>query len=649
MEYVIDFETRSSKPISAGIMNYLNGRNADIVCMGWKVVGDTHPGIWIPGKPFPFEIRPEDKIHAFNVMFDYNVWDILGEKYHLPLAPLDQWRDVMALCGRYTLPQNLQQASETLGVPVTKDRRGKALIKKICVPPFVFGKDYTKQDLHDFYVYCMRDVESTYQVMNALPTTELSPYEQSVWLATMNINIRGVPVDTWAVKRIFHVMNSYIEEQTRQLPLITNGAVNTHNQVKAIVQWAHSQGVELPDLTKATVEKWVNKLDDFLQTGDMTPEDPPFKVLKVLQLRQALALTSTAKYKKLMELNYEGRIYENLRYHGAATGRWAGMGAQLHNLPRASVSDPEKEIQEFYKNKPVLEIDPLASAKALVRSMICAPPNHKLCVADYSSIENRILMWVCEEWEAIDLINQGRDQYIDMAASLYMKGYNDVTKSERALGKTLILGAGYNLGGRGFKAYASGFGIDLSEEGAEQAIQQYRKKYQRVVKYWYAAKETMVHAIQNPMNAVRYGKCIYQLAKDKTGRQWLVLTLPSGRSLFYCEPKLKQDKYGLIPTHKGINSYTRKWERMKIIPGRIIENIVQATARDILADAKLRMEKVGFKTVLSVHDEIVVEAEESKADHTLHDMIGIMGAPPLWAEGMPLGAEGFVTKRYKKG
>ncbi len=648
MDYIIDFETRSNKSITTGVMNYLKAQRADIVCMGWKRTGDTNANIWVPGKPFPFKVTADDKIHAFNAFFDFSVWSILGVKYGIPFVPLHQWRDVMALCGRYTLPQNLQQASETLGVPITKDRRGKALIKKICVPPFELGTHYTIQDLKDFYIYCMRDVEATHQTMLALPTNELSPQEQRIWELTMDLNIRGVPIDADATRCIFERMNEFTEKQTRRIPIITNGVIKTHNQVKAIVQWAHGLGVELPDLTKATVEKWINKLEDFVKTGDLTEGDPPYKVLEILRLRQQLALTSTAKYTKLMELNYEGRIYENLRYYGAATGRWAGMGAQLHNLPRASVEDPEAEIERYY-NRKIFEQDPLASAKALVRSMICAPPGKVFCVADYTAIENRDLMWLCDEWEAIELLNQGRDQYIDMASDLYMKGYDDVTKKERALGKTLILGAGYNLGGKGFKRYAGGFGIPLTDDEAEAAIQRYRKKYPKVVKYWYGSKETMVQAIQDPTHALRFGKCIYNVATDRTGRKWLVLTLPSGRSLFYCDPETKPDTYGLLPTHMGINSYTRKWERMKIVPGRIIENIVQATARDILADAKLRMEKVGFKTILSVHDEIIVECDEDKADHILHDMIGIMSVTPAWADGMPLGAEGFITKRYKKG
>ena len=633
--YYIDFETRSSVPISNGVHNYLTSPHSAIVCMAWGRQGETM-NLWLPGQPPPFQVRPEDTVYAFNIVFDWLVWHVLGSKHGFEPFKLDRCVDAMALCGRFTLFQNLQQAGETLNLSVVKDRRGKTLIKKICTPPF----KYTKQDLKEFYVYCVRDAQTLHELVHTLPMPILSPQEQKVWLLTQKMNLRGVPVDSYAIKRIYHMMQEYLDSKKRELPLITDGRITSHNQVTEIVKWAHSMGVELPNLTKATVTKFIGILE-----GDMTPNH--YAVYKVLTIRQQLALTSTAKYKKLLELNHEGRIYENLRYHGAATGRWAGMGAQLHNLPRVGAEDPDTEIEKFY-DRSILDANPLASAKALVRSMICAPPDRVLCVADYSAIENRVLMWGCDEFEALELIAKGADQYIDMASDLYNIGYHDVTKDQRALGKTLILGAGYNLGAKGFKAYAGGFGIDLSDNGAEEAIRQYRNKYKKVVGYWYAAKDTMIHAIQNPGIICEYGKCTYQVITDHVGTKWLVLTLPSGRALFYNKPDLKEDKYGLLPTHMGINSYTRKWDRLKLIPGRIIENIVQATSRDILADGKLRMDKVGLDLVLSVHDEAVVEADESVGLQTLNDMIGMMRVAPEWGEGLPLDADGFVTKRYKK-
>jgi len=637
--YVIDFETKSSNPIDYGIPNYLSSPQSAIVCMGWKRDNEK-TRLWTPAHPPPFQINPEDKVYAFNVSFDWQVWDVLGyQRSLLPELPKDNLIDVMALCGRYTLFQSLDMAAAVLKLKHQKDRRGKLLIRKICIPPF----KHTHQELVEFFNYCIRDVDATYELIHSLPTPELSVEEQRIWRLTFDINRRGVPVDSMAVNRIFNSLNMYVDQENAKLPIITNGRITTNGQVGEIVKWAFSLGVELPNLTKATVVAFIAKLEGLPVKTENTE-----KVLEVLKLRQKLGMTSTAKYKKLMNLEYNGRIYENLRYHGAATGRWAGLGAQLHNLPRASVDNPEEMIGKFYDGS-IMNEDLMGAAKALIRPMICAPKGRVLVVVDYKAIENRNLMWLCDEWAALQLIGLGRDQYIDMASDLYAIGYDDITAKQRALGKTLILGAGYNLGGKGFRAYAGGYGIPLTEDEADMAIKKYRAKYPNVVKYWYAAKDTVIHAIQNPGVMVVYGKCQYIVIQDHKRTNWLALTLPSGRSLFYQNPELKEDKYGLLPTHMGINSYTRKWDRLKLIPGRIIENIVQASSRDIMADAKLRMDSMGFEIVLSVHDEIVVECDKDKADAMLNDMINTMRVPPVWAEGMPLDGDGFITRRYKKG
>jgi len=475
--YYIDFETRSSVPIQHGIHNYLTSSHSSIICMGWKK-DDGDANIWLPNQPIPFTLEPEDKVYAFHAMFDWLVWNVLGPKHGLKPFPIEQLVDVMALAGRYTLFQNLQQAGETLGVNVIKDRRGKLLIKKICIPPF----RHTKEELRDLLIYCIRDVKAMYEIVQALPTTVLSPDEQDIWLLTQRINLRGVPIDSYAIKRIYYTLQLFLERRKRDLPAITDGRVTSHNQIKEIIAWSYNMGVELPNLTKATVAKFMSDLEN-------TEDENEMKVLQVLTIRKQLALTSTAKYKKLRDLNYEGRIYDNLRYYGAATGRWAGMGAQLHNLPRAQVEDPEAEIEKFY-DKTIFAGDPLGSAKSLIRAMICAPPK-----------------WTCDEFAALRLVSQGWDQYIDMAADLYAIEYDKVTKSQRALGKTLILGAGYNLGGKGFQAYAGGYGIKLTDDEANTAIKTYRTKYPNVVKYWYKAKDTMIHAIQNPGIKCTFGKC----------------------------------------------------------------------------------------------------------------------------------------------
>ena len=634
--YYLDFETRSSVAIDHGIPNYLANKDAAIICMGYKIDHNLTK-LWTPSMPIPFQIRPKDEVHAFNALFDFQVWNTLGPKYGFAHSRLKNWHCAMGLAGRYTHFQSLEMVAKTLKVRTQKGREGKALIKKICIPPF----NYTREELKRFYVYCQDDVDAMYEVIHALPTPVLSSQEQEAWFYTMLINMAGVPIDTSAVKRIHHVMKMYVEEESKRLPKLTGYAIKKATQNVAIVKWAFSMGVSIPNVTKAVVAEYIELLSRY-PTGSKE-----YTVREVLKIRQHLAKTSTAKYKKFMDLDHDGRIYENLRYYGAATGRWAGMNAQLHNLPRAKVDDPEEMIHRFYGSHEGIE-DPMEAAKGLIRSMIVAPNGFMLIVLDYAAIENRILMWLCSETAALDMIRQGYDQYKMMASELFNVGYDDVSKDQRFVGKTLILGAGYNLGGKGYKAYAAGYGIELSEDEAEVAIKKYRDRYRNVVRYWYGAKDTIIHAIQYPGFKVTYGGCDYIVQRDHSGHPWLVMTLPSGRSLFYSEPTLKDDKYGAVPTHMGINSYSRKWDRLKLIPGRIIENIVQALARDVLLDAKIKIMQ-GYKVILSVHDEILIECRENLATDTYHKVVNIMKQPPPWGRGIPLDVDGFITKRYKKG
>jgi len=630
--YYIDFETQSPvNLLTKGLFNYVYGEGTDIVCMAYKK-NNTPTKIWMPGEPWPLLITKEDTCYAHNAQFDYLVWNILAVgKYKAHPLHIDSMIDSMALCGRYTIPQSLAMAGAVMGIKMGKDVVGKKLMKKICIYPY----SYTSADMQAFVQYCKRDVDAMYELIYALPYHKLSTTEQAIWKQTVIMNFRGVPVDKTSVMSIYRVNLVHVEKANRELPIITNGAVEKHTQAIAIVRWAATRGVNMPNCTASTVV-------DFLELN------LPLDVRKVLQIRQSLSLTSTAKYKKFMELDYNGRIYQNLRYYAASTGRWGGMGAQLHNLPRASVDDPEGEIKKF-EDRSILRGNPLASAKALVRAMIKAPDGSTFAVSDYSSIENRGAMWLCNEFAALESIRQGKDQYVEMAADIYMKAYDDISKPERALGKTVVLGAVYNLGGPGFKKYAAGYGIDITDNEAQLAIIRYREKYPNVVKYWYRSKETMINAIKDKGHAYEFGKCSYACAKDNTGRWWLCLRLPSGRSLFYMEPDIKMDEYGELPTHMGLNSYTRKWSALKIVPGRIIENIVQGMSRDILAFAKLKAEAEGIPLILSVHDELVAECKQERSMETYTKLLKIMRLSPPWCPELPLDADGYISNRYKKG
>lgn len=637
---VLDFETRSDVDLtSCGVYNYLASEAADIVCLGWKRK-NGYPQLWTPGDPPPDFDPSNSTIYAHNAWFDYSVWNRLGVRLHgFKPWPIQNTVDTQALCGRFGLPMKLDKIGEVLRLKTRKDGRGKRLITLITQPPF----KYTQQDIEDFYEYCLQDVETLEALIDALPATRLSKEEQEVWALTCKINETGLPIDRESVRQILSVTTRYAASQQELIPEITNGFLYSAKQTVKGVEWCKRNGVCIPDMKAETVAA-------FLGRGDL-----PEAVTKFLNLRQELSLSSVAKYAKLHALTTkDSRLHENLRYHAAATGRWGGMGFQAHNLPRAKIKgDIEEEIEKYFTFD-IIEEDPLLSAKALLRSMIQAPEGRILHVADYSSIEYVLLMWQVRNVEALARFAEGKCQYKDMAADILGVPYEEITKSQRQFGKPIVLGCGYGLGAGGLIGYAEGYGVEMDVDDAEHAVGAFRKKYPEVPKFWYKGKDAAVAAIMNVGIPYTVKDNTFTAIIDRNKQAWLQLRLPSGRCLYYYEPELVEDKYGVAPSHMGIDSKTKQWVRQRLTPGRITENIIQALARDILAFGKMSLDRAGYDVVLSVHDEVVVEAPDEGAtgnEEHFRKIVHHLTRLPDWAKKpleLPLRAEGFTARRYRK-
>jgi DNA polymerase len=633
----IDFETRSEVDlVTSGAKKYFHGEEADIVMLSYKIhEGLGKLGQWYPGDPLPDFIKnPKHyKFYAFNALFEYRAWNIIGAlKYGFKPIKLNQMIDVMAICGRFSYPQALEKVGTILNLKVQKDKRGKELIKRICCPPF----QYTPTEMKEFKEYGLTDVVTMSEMLNALPATQLSQKEQKIWELTQIINLRGIPVDVEAAKQIYKLTEIYKEEQSQRLPELTDGNVTKPTQAQRIVRWAKRQGYNLPNLQAKTV-------DDAL-------EDPalPKKVKEVLQLRKDLGKSSTAKYKKLIEQEYNGRIYDNLRYYAAGPGRWGGMGFQIHNLARSKVKDAQPIIDKFM-DLSIIEENPVQAAKDVVRGMIKAPEGKMICAADYSSIENRTLPWFAGDEDTLELFRNGLDQYVDMASSLYGIPYDEVDDDQRAFGKMLVLGCGYGLGWKGFMKNAANQGVILTPSESQDCVSGYRERYNKVVKFWYACKDAAIAAITNPGEKIYAGetkKVYYLLVKDKNGNIWLQCMLPSGRAIYYNSPMLQEGEYGVEVSAMGIDSYTKKWTRLRIIPGRFVENIVQGFCRDLLAEGKLNLDKEGYYIIGSIHDEVIAELPKSFDNLPLY--CELMCKMPSWANGLPMKAKGAIVKRYRK-
>jgi DNA polymerase len=640
-----DFETKSGLDITeVGRQRYLHDPLADIICLAYRIGYTGKTKIWVPGMDLPeFTRHPQDFLHYyFNIQFDAAVQSILGKRYGMKPIPLSNQRDVMALVARYGLHQNLAQAGEDLGCKTLKMPSGKALIKKITQPPFT----YTDQEYQEFLKYCANDVDSMIDVISALPTDKLSDYEQENWEMIVRMNQRGVPIDTEAVTQIIKVTNAFLTAQFERLPGLTNGVITKITQTRRIVSWAQSRGVDLPNCQAETIAKLVN-----------SPEGLPDDVFEVLEMRDALGSSAIAKYKKLENLVYRGRIYDNSRYYGTHTGRTAGMGFQMLNLPRAKSKDPEADIKAFH-DLSIIERNPVQTAKALIRSMIKAPDGKQICAADYSSIENILLLWLAGEEDGVESFRQGRCQYCEMASYLYNIPYEDIYNGHKAgddemsykrfEGKVIILGCGYQLGANGFMGVAESWGMKVSQEYAEKGVYGFRSKYPKVVKLWKQLHNIVIAAIQSEGTQFVYRGVKAKVITDRNGRPWLRFMLPSERPLFFMEPKIVPGTFGHVPSHMGINPYTKKWCRKKMSPGRVTENAVQAIARDILMFGKRKLEEAGYEILNSVYDEVILEIEDRDHDEQLQDITARMCMTDTWAEGIPLRADGFVGPRYKK-
>ena len=656
MTIYLDFETYSELNIrEVGAVRYITHPSTQIICLGYAL-NDDEPSVWSVGQdlsPLLDAIHTSDKVYAYNAMFDWRVWNYIGcRDFNWPKLPLGtRIIDVQALCACYQIPQNLDDAGTALGITHRKDKAGSTFIKLCCQPDRTglqpFPHDHASRQAFDgLFKYCARDVVAMREVVKKLPRPELIPQEQDIWLLTQAMNNTGLPIDYKAVRAINNYLQKYVEEATTQLPTITGGKVTTPGQIKRIVDWCAGQEVFLPNLTAETVESTL--LDEGL----------PFQVRRVLELRQELGRSSTAKYKKILAQahgdNGEWRVYDNLRYHGAGTGRWTGQGFQMHNLPRATVENPEEMIEAFINNQTIE--NPVYVAKALIRSMIQAPNGYTLAVADYTAIENWLLAWAAKDEVTLQNLIDGKDQYKDMASARFHVDYDNVTPEQRRIGKVIILGCGYGMGKKRFREVAAANGIIITEDEAQESVDAYRFKYHLVKELWAGCRNAATQAVITG-KSYSYNDILFGTFA-RNGIRWLAMKLPTGKCLYYANPSIKEElikdyEYmGPVPcvTHYGTDPYTKKWTRLKLIPGRIVENYVQATAREVMAYGMLNVvEKMPFIQMLgSVHDEAIAILPKTYATDGVLEEFNREICNVNFIPGCPLRAKGFFSKRYKK-
>ena len=639
MIYSIDFETRSFADLpEIGLDKYANCLSTEVLCIAFGTTPETVK-VKAPKNPSTNELWPlmqhvskGGKIQAWNAMFEYAIWNcVCVPKYGWPPLKLEQCIDTMAIAASNNIPQNLDDAGQFMDAKYQKDPMGKKLIQKLCKPNKKGQFNNDPELMAQLFEYCAQDVRTEMAIGSVL--RGLTDTEQEVWYLTQRINLRGVPVD-------YNELHNAVLAVTRAQDALDNELVALTgckpSERAKLLGWLNAQGADMANMTAETV------------SAKLVDTNLSKKVRRALELRQEGSQTSVAKYAKMMEIQREGRIRNTLVYHGASTGRWASRGGlNLQNIARPTISD--EEIERSIPRVFGQGIGTMQELSSLVRSGIVAPEGKTFVDVDFSSIENRVGVWLAGQTDKVDLFRRGLDEYKTFASSsLYNIPYEEITKEQRQIAKSAVLGCMFGQGSKGLVAYAEGMGVKLTEEQSQKAVNAYRTDYQKVKNFWYQCQDAAIQAINNTGDMQDVSKLRFMYAKDV-----LWMKLPSGRFICWRDPKIENQLTPWGDMREGVtvlnqNTFTRKWGRNNLIGSSIFQSAVQGTARDMLAEACLLLEKNGFEVLNLIHDEVLMLVDESQAESALDRVVKLMITPPKWASDFPLAAEGWVGKRYRK-
>lgn len=657
----LDFETRSTLDLpKVGVHRYATHPTTEPWFGCWTI--DNEPvDTWYPGQDCPIEIRAHiaagHPVVGHNVGFEWHIIEhILANRHGWPRIPFEQLDCTAARAAAMSLPRSLDGAASALKLDVQKDSAGRRLMLQMARPRRIdpaTGKIEwwdTPDRVERLRAYCATDVVVERELDHLL--RPLSEDERRVWLFDARMNQRGVAVDMRLVKHAGLVLEESLRQYNVELELLTEGKASTVNKVVGIKDWVRSRGFDLAKLDKQVVR-------DTLADSSIPPD-----VRRVLKIRQEAGKSSTAKLLAFVQRTSDDRrMRENLMYHGASTGRWTGKGVQLQNLPRPemkkgavaeaievlrdaqlSTEDKLQRIEMFYGPVPSVVADCL-------RGCIVAGKGKKLYVSDFAAIEARVLAWAAQQKDLVQLFASGGKVYETMAAMIFRCAIEDIARDsfERQLGKKTVLGCGYGMGAEKFLDTCAKDGIVITLEMAEHAVATYRELYARIRAFWYELEDAAVAAVREPGRVFRAGPI--RFASDNA---WLRYGLPSGRKLWFREPRVEM---GMTPWGKRkeqvsfmcTNPVTKQWTRQRTYGGEICENVVQAMARDLLAHGMLSIEeRFGMEMVLSVHDEVVFEADEN-CSVTVDEFEAALTSLPAWAKGCPVAAaDGYTASRYRK-
>lgn len=665
----IDLETYSTVSIgAAGSYRYILDPSFEILLFAYSLDGMPVEVIDVAsGQVIPLWLKNALKNslyikHAYNAAFE---WFALSK--YLGWLPPDQWRDTMLHALYCGYPASLDAAGRAMGLPEDKKKltTGKALIRYFCVPckPSNANGNRTRNlPQHDpakwklFKEYNGQDVVTEMEIDRRLSAFPVPAFVQKQWETDLTMNARGVAADMEMVSGALVIgatVKSQLMAEARQLSGLDNP-----NSIKQLARWlteATDSDAEITSVTKETV-------------ATMLKQPQPANVQRMLEIRQELGKTSTKKYDALETcIADDGRVRGLLQFYGAnRTGRWAGRLVQVQNLPR-TYTHPLPPARQLVKDR---NIDGLRlmygsindTLSQLIRTAFVATPGNVLIDADFSAIEARVISWLAgQEWR-LEVFRTHGKIYEASASQMFHVPIEKIKKGNpeyalRQRGKVAELALGYQGGVSAMRRMDTGHNLDdLSDDEVKGIVDRWRETNSMIRDLWNIVDSAAVTVITNggaqtirseTTDAVVTLACELDVI---TGTRYMTILLPSGRKLYYPSPEIGVNRWGNPSvSYMGQNQTTKRWERVETYGGKLVENIVQAIARDCLAIAIENLEAQGLHVVFHIHDEVVIDTPAWADNDTMLDTVTkIMTKPIPWAQALPLNADGWVDKFFKK-
>lgn len=644
-ELSIDIETYSSEDLTkTGVYRYAEAPDFTILLFAYafdeeeiKII-DLASGETLPEEVMAVLTNPEIIKTAYNANFERTC---IASYLHLPMVP-EQWRCSAVAASELGLPQTLAGVAEALGLQEQKDARGKALINyfsKPCKPTKTNGGRTRNLPEHDpekwqvFKDYCVQDVAVERAIKKKIARFPMAASEQKLWEVDQHILDRGVAADVVLAENAIRYNETHKTECTEKMQKLTN--LENVNSVAQLKVWVVDRTGEIVDsLDKKAVQKLLSETND--------------EILKtVLRLRSEMAKTSVKKYEAVQRsICKDQRVRGILQFYGAnRTGRWAGRILQVQNLPQNHLRDLDLardlvrsgDYDTFRMLFPVPQ-----TLSELIRTVLVPSEECRFIVSDFSAIEARVIAYLADEAWRLGVFEEGGDIYCASASQMFKVPVvkHGVNGHLRQKGKIAELALGYG-GGTPALINMGALEMGILEEELRPLVDMWRQSNPAITRFWKAVEKAAMDAIRGIPRVLPHGISFIREAGI------LFIGLPSGRRIAYVKPEIGENRFGgKSITYMGMDQTSKKWTRLETWGGKLVENIVQAFARDCLAENIVKLDDAGYRIVFHVHDEVVLD--EPKEYSSAKEVAALMGQPISWAPGLPLNADAYECEYYMK-